>query len=143
MDFFGIELIPCVSIEIRGNIVLIETQKFWNKIDVIETTFLTYEEMMDFSVSENQIDKLSSRIIHMSEDCFIENLIVGNCLIQCVDHEIIKKSYWTSINFDKKSENIVKSDTEEEGNGDDSEVSKKKRKVTYDDCGTCGQAAPQ
>ena len=123
--------------------MLINTQKIWNEIDVIETTFLTYEEMMDFSVSEIEIDKLSSRIIDMSEYCFIENLIFGNCLIQCVDHEIIKKSYWRSKNSDNKSENFVKSDSEEEENSDDSEVSKKKRKVTHEDCGTCGQAVLQ
>ena len=64
--------------------------------------FLSFEDIIDDKVSE--IENLSRRQIDVSQRN--ENyFIAGNFLLKVsrMDHDIVKKSYWMSINFDDKS----------------------------------------
>ena len=85
-----------LGINIKGKVVLLHSVKD-NKI---ETRYLSFEDIMNDNMSE--IENISSRQIGVStwDDKYF---IAGNCVFKVSTQDIVKKSYWMSINFDDKS----------------------------------------
>ena len=127
-----------VGIVMKGNIVLIHEKKpkidrsfmAFNDIEM-ETRFLNFEDIIDDKMLKMEMEMLSRRQIDVSKrqnGYYPKYFIVGNCVLRVSTHDIVRRSYWMSINFDNINDNKDKTNTESEENDDDSEIPMKKKK---------------
>ena len=85
-----------LGIDIKGKVVLFHSKKH----NEIETLFLSFEDIMVDNMSE--MENISSRQIGVS-NWDEKYFIAGNCVLKVSTSDIVKKSYWMSINFNDKS----------------------------------------
>ena len=127
-----------VGIVMKGKIVLIHEKKPKNETRFIdfsdiemETRFLSFEDIIDDKMLKMEMEMLSSRQIDVSKwrrENYQKYFIVGNCVLRVSTHDIVRRSYWMSINFNNINDNKDKTNTESEENDDDSEIPMKKKK---------------
>ena len=99
-----------VGIELLGKFVLIHELI----MDKCGSRFLSFEDFVDEKMPKIEIEKLTSRHIEVPEEqptsiYFRGNFIVGDCLISVLPHNLVKKSYWISKNFNSMNDNDAKS----------------------------------
>ena len=116
-------------IEIKGKIILLQSEKSEIGSYQIETRFLSFDEVLNEEMSKIEMEKLSSRQIDavtIKGNDYPKYFIVGNCVLRVSKNDIVKRSYWMSNNFNNMSDKI-KTKTESDENVDGSEMPIKKK----------------
>ena len=116
-------------LEIKGKIILLQSEKSEIGSYQIETRFLSFEDVMNEKMSKIEMEKLSSRQIDAvptNYPNYPKYFIVGNCVLRVSTNDIVKRSYWMSNNFDNMSDKI-ETKTESDENVDGSEMPMKKK----------------